>query len=143
VEYSRTGEQLTEHFEGCRLTAYQDVKGLWTIGVGHTGPEVCEGLVWTQEQADAQLLKDIQNAVDHVNRLVTVPLTQDEFDALVDFIFNVGSGNFDRSALLRLLNAGDYQGAAAQFDLWDHAGGKVVAGLLRRREAEKAEFNGI
>ena len=100
-------------------------------------------MVWTQEQADAQLLKDIQNAVDHVNRLVTVPLSQGEYDALVDFIFNVGSGNFDRSALLRLLNAGNYQVAAAQFDLWDHAGGKVVAGLLRRREAEKAEFNGI
>ena len=140
MEYSKQGEALTEQFESCRLTAYPDLKGIWTIGWGHTGPEVVPGLVWTQAQADAALLKDCQNAVDHVNRLVRVPLTQGEFDALVDFAFNAGCGAFAGSTMLKLLNSGNYAGAAGQFELWDHAAGKVVAGLLRRRRAEEAEF---
>ena len=102
--------------------------------------EVDGGQHATQEQADALLLQDVQNAVNHVNHLVTVTLTQSEFDALVDFAFNCGCGAFAGSTLLKLLNAGDYPGAAAQFDVWDHASGKVVAGLLRRREAETQEF---
>jgi lysozyme len=133
---------LTEQFEGCRLTAYMDPlrPGLWTIGYGHTGPEVHTGLVWTQEQAEAALEKDVQWAVSEISRLVRVPLTQGEFDALVDFTFNVGSGNFAASTMLKLLNAGQHQAAAAQFELWDKAGGKAVAGLLRRRQAEVALF---
>ena len=143
MQYSKSGVALTEQFESCKLSAYQDIKGIWTIGWGHTGPEVVEGLIWTQEQADAQLLADIQASAQCVNEVVTVALTQGEFDALVDFVFNVGCGNFSGSTLLRLLNQGDYAGAAAQFDRWDHASGKVVAGLLRRREAEQNEFGGV
>ncbi len=139
--YSKSGLQLTESFEGCRLTAYQDVKGVWTIGVGHTGPDVYEGLIITQDQADAWLLQDVQNAVNHVNSLVTVQLTQPEFDALVDFCFNVGCGAFAGSTMLKLLNAGDYAGAADQFERWDKSGGQVIAGLLRRRQTEVQEFN--
>ncbi len=139
--YSKSGLALTEQFESCRLTAYPDIKGVLTIGWGHTGTDVRPGLVITQEQADALLLQDVQNAVNHLNHLVTVPLTQPEFDALVDFCFNAGCGAFAGSTLLRLLNSGDYAGAAKQLELWDHAGGKVVAGLLRRRQAEAAEFN--
>ncbi len=139
--YSKSGLQLTESFEGCRLTAYQDVKGVWTIGVGHTGPGVYEGLIITQDQADAWLLQDVQNAVNHVNSLVTVQLTQPEFDALVDFCFNVGCGAFAGSTMLKLLNAGDYAGAADQFERWDKSGGRVIAGLLRRRQTEVQEFN--
>jgi lysozyme len=96
-----------------------------------------------QAQADAWLSEDVQSAVGSVNRLVTAPLTQNEFDAVVDFVFNCGSGNFAGSTMLRLLNAGDYLGAANEFDKWDHASGLVVAGLLRRREAEQAEFSAV
>lgn len=138
--YSKDGMRLTESFESCRLEAYQDLRGIWTIGWGHTGPEVVDGLVWTQEQADAQLLLDVQNAVDHVNRLVSVPLSQEEFDSLVDFVYNAGGGAFKDSTMLRKLNAGDYAGAANEFDRWDHADGTVVSGLLRRREAETNLF---
>lgn len=95
----------------------------------------------TQAQADALLLRDVQSAVDAVNRLVTVDLDQAEFDALVDFAFNVGIGALTSSTLLRDLNDGDFVGAADRFDEWDHAGGKVVAGLLRRRRAEMVMFN--
>ncbi len=141
MEYSQNGLHLTEQFESCRLVAYQDVKGVWTIGVGHTGPDVYEGLAITQEQADAWLLQDVQNAVNHVNALVTVQLTQGEFDALCDFCFNCGCGAFAGSTMLRLLNAGDYKNAALEFAKWDKAGGQVVAGLLRRRQTEVQEFN--
>jgi lysozyme len=140
MTYSKTGTALTEQFESCRLVAYQDIRGIWTCGWGHTGPEVVEGLVWTQDQADAQLLADVQSAVNCVNGTVTVTLTQDEFDALVDFVFNVGCVAFEESTLLLLLNQGAFQASAEQFARWDHASGKVVAGLLRRREAETAEF---
>src|SRR5271166_2338336 len=140
MQYSKEGIELTKSFESCRLVTYRDIKGILTIGWGHTGPEVVEGLVWTQNQADTQLVMDLQHAVNTVNRLVTAPLSQGEFDALVDFVFNVGSGNFAGSTLLRLLNAGDVAGAAEEFAKWDHASGQVVAGLLRRREAEVQEF---
>jgi lysozyme len=141
MQYSQTGEQLTEQFEGCRFEAYQDVRGVWTIGYGHTAG-VAPGDACTQDQAEAWLQQDIQWAANAVKHYVTVALTQNEFDALTDFVFNLGIGNFSGSTLLRKLNAGDYAGAAAQFDLWDMAGGQVVAGLLRRRQAETAEFNG-
>jgi lysozyme len=140
MQYSKQGLALTENFESCRLTAYQDVKGVWTIGYGHTGPDVVAGLVWTQNQADTALVCDIQSAVNTVNRLVTAPMTQGVFDSLVDFVFNVGSGNFAGSTLLKLLNSGDTESAAQQFERWDYAGGVQIAGLLRRREAEANEF---
>ena len=142
MQLSKTGLQLIAQFESCCLTAYQDIRGIWTIGFGHTGPEVVEGLAWTQDQADAQLLKDTQYATNTVNQLVKVPLTQGQFSALCSFVFNVGSGNFHSSTMLRLLNSGDYVGAAGEFERWDKSGGVVVAGLLRRRVAEEQEFNG-
>jgi lysozyme len=141
MEYSKQGLALTESFESCRQTAYQDIKGIWTIGWGHVGPEVVDGLVWTQNQADTQLVTDLQNAERMVNTYVTVPITQGIFDALVDFAFNLGTNAARGSTLLKLVNAGDMAGAAAQFQLWDHASGVVVAGLLRRRIAEEQEFN--
>jgi lysozyme len=136
-----TGIALTEQFEGCSLTAYPDVKGVWTIGYGHTGG-VQPGQTCTQEQADEWLQIDIQTAVRAVQTLVKVPLTQDEFNALCDFVFNIGSGNFAASTMLAKLNLGDYAGAAAQFQRWDLAGGNVIQGLLNRRIAEENEFNG-
>ena len=134
-----TGEKLTESFEGCRLTAYQDVGGVWTIGYGHT-KDVKEGDIISLYQAEQFLISDIGWAENVVNDLVTVPLNQDEFNALVDFVFNLGEGNFEKSTLVKLLNNSDYQGATDEFIKWDRAGGKVVVGLLRRRIAEKNEF---
>jgi lysozyme len=143
--YSKTGLHLTESFEGCKLTAYQDIRkglGVWTIGYGHTAG-VRPGMTCTLAQAEAWLAEDVAWAALAVNRLVHVPLSQAEFDALTDFTFNVGCGNFAHSTLLRLLNRDDrdhIQAAAAEFDRWDKDGGKVVAGLLRRRKAEETEF---
>ncbi len=136
-----TGQGLTEQFEGCELTAYQDSGGVLTIGYGHT-EGVTQGMTCTQAQAEAWLSADIQWAVSVVQGAVTVELTQGEFNALVDFVFNAGSANFQSSTLLKDLNDGLYGLAALQFDRWDMAGGKVVAGLLRRRIAEQGEFNG-
>jgi lysozyme len=138
--YGQNGLALTEQSEGCRLAAYQDQVGVWTIGYGHTGTGVVSGLTITQDQAVALLTSDIAAACAYVNQAVTVALQQDEFDALVDFVFNLGRGAFAGSTLLKDLNAGNFAAAADQFDLWDHAGGQVVAGLLRRRQAEEALF---
>ena len=140
MEYSKSGLQLTERFEGVRLSAYQDQAGRWTIGYGHT-EGVQPGDSCTQEQAESWLAQDIEWAASCVNRSVTITLSQGEFDALVDFVFNVGCGNFNSSTMLKLLNVGNYAGAAEQFNRWDRAGGQIVAGLLRRREAEVQEFN--
>ena len=140
MEYSKQGLALTENFESCRLIAYQDIKGIWTIGWGHTGPEVVEGLVWTQDQADSQLVMDLQRAESIVDTCVTVELTQGQYDALVDFAFNLGCNAERGSTLLRLVNENDMADAANEFAKWDHASGQVVAGLLRRRLAEKQEF---
>lgn len=140
LTYDGQGLALTEQFEGCELTAYQDQVGVWTIGYGHTGPDVVAGLTITQDQAQALLAKDVGSAAACVNDVVTVQLSQEEFDALVDFVFNLGAGAFRGSTLLRVLNTGDFAAAAAQFDEWDRAGGAVVAGLLRRRQAETALF---
>lgn len=140
LAYSREGLRLTELFEGDVLTAYQDQRGVWTIGYGHT-EGVHPGQTITQAEAEALLAADIESAVRTVNETVRVKVTQAQFDALVDFAFNVGAGSFRRSTLLKEINAGEFPEAAAQFNLWDHCGGVVNAGLLRRRRAEAAEFN--
>jgi lysozyme len=139
--YSKDGLALTEQFEGCRRTAYRNVGGVLTIGYGHTGSDVTVGLTITQAQAEALLAQNVKHAAGAVNRLVTLPgLTQNEFDALVDFCLNAGCGAFAGSTLLKDLNAGNLAGAEAQFAAWSHVSGQVVAGLLRRRMAEEAEF---
>ena len=140
MEYSLDGLHLTESFESCRLQAYMDSAGVPTLGYGHTHG-VTLGMTCTQDEAEQWLQQDIQVAAQAVNGMVTVALTQPEFDALVDFAFNLGTGNLQKSTLLRLLNAGDYKGAAAEFEKWDRAGGKVMAGLLRRRQAEEQMFD--
>ena len=141
MNYSADGLALTQKFEGCELTAYQDSVGVWTIGYGHTAG-VTPGTVCTQDQANAWLQQDVQWAVNAVNQYVTAPLDQCEFDALVDFTFNLGVGNLVHSTLLRLLNGLDYEGAAAEFPKWNMAGGHVLAGLTARRLAEQEMFNG-
>lgn len=138
---SSRGLDLLKGEEGCRLTAYWDVDG-WSIGWGHHGSDVHPGLCWTQEEADWTLMLDSGFAVDAVNTMVKVPLSQPMFDALVDFVYNEGVGHFETSMLLRKLNQGDYVGASAEFPKWDLAGGQLNDDLRRRRMAEKAMFDG-
>lgn len=133
------GEALIKSFEQCRLAAYSDQRGVPTIGWGHTlGVKL--GDTCTQEQADAWFPKDAQWACNGVLRTVDVPLSQNQFDALVSFVFNVGVRAEAHSTLAQVLNAGNYMMAAEQFLQWNHVDGVVNAGLTRRREAERAFF---
>lgn len=136
-QYSAEGLAMTKRFEGLRLTAYQDSVGVWTIGYGHTGPDVHPGLVITESQATMLLLRDIGRAVDCVNNAVHSQINQHQFDAMVDFTFNLGTEHFLSSTLLRYVNAGMFTAAAAEFPKWDRAGGLTSFPLLERREAEE------
>ena len=138
--YSDAGFALTKKWEGLRVAAYQDQVGVWTIGYGHTGPEVHGGLIISEDQADLLLHSDVAAAVVCVNHAVTADISQCQFDGLVDFVFNLGCGRLLGSTLLRYVNSGQCDLAAAQFLLWDHAGGVVVPGLLARRKDEAAMF---
>ena len=142
MKISLNGIALVKSFENCQLTAYKDTGGVWTIGWGHTGSDVAMGLTWTQDEADWALLQDLTAPTACVNRVVKVPLTQSEFDALVDFTYNCGCAAFEMSDALRMLNSGDYTGASHALENWDHVHGQVIAGLLRRRMAEASMFNG-
>jgi lysozyme len=138
--YSDHGLALTKSFEGLHLEAYRDCAGVWTIGYGHTGPTLAAGQTISEPEAEEFLRADLADAVACVNRGIQSVISQNQFDAMVDFCFNAGRGNFLQSTLLRKLNSGDFAGAAAQFALWVHAGGEVVAGLVRRRKAEAELF---
>lgn len=135
------GLRLLKAFEGLRLRAYQDSVGVWTIGYGTTSG-VRPGMVITEAQAEDLMKRDLQRFEQAVDDLVRVPLTSDQFSALVSFAYNVGEGALASSTLLRLLNQKDYQGAADQLLRWDKAGGETLAGLTRRRRAERALFLG-
>lgn len=141
IVLGRAGTKLIQGFEKLELTAYQDERGIWTIGYGHTGPEVKKGLVWTLQQAADAFTRDTEAACEAVSRLVTAPLNQNQADALVSFVFNLGPTRLEQSTLLRRLNARDYAGASAQFPLWVHAGPFVSEGLVRRRAAERELFD--
>ena len=133
---------LVKASEGCRLTAYRDAVGVLTIGYGSTGG-ITDGQTITQEQADALLLDDLDAAADAVRSMVTVSLTQGQFDALTSFCFNLGAGRLRDSTLLRLLNEGKYDQAANQFQYWTLAGGVRLPGLVKRRAAERSLYLGI
>lgn len=136
---SRTGLPLIKQFEGCKLAAYVCPAGVLTIGWGRT-TNVKRGDTCTQAQADAWLVQEYDAFEKKVKALVKVSLTANQLGALVSFAYNVGTGALGSSTLLRLLNAGDYAGAADQFARWNRAAGRVLAGLSRRREAEAALF---
>jgi lysozyme len=143
MRISDAGLRFIKAHEGLRLEAYPDpgTGGKpWTIGYGHTGPEVVPGLRITAERAEELLRANVARFEAAVTRLVRVPLSQPQFDALVSFAFNTGEGALARSTLLKMLNAGDYSGAAEQFDKWVNAGGKPMPGLIRRRRAERTMF---
>lgn len=148
MKVSEKGRAFIQSFEKCRLTAYRDGGGVWTVGWGHTGPEVRPGFVVTQDQADLLFEDDLQYFECGVEDLVKVPISQDQFDALVSFAYNVGldqdedtrAEGLGDSTLLKYLNRGEYRNAAAEFLKWDHDNGKRVAGLTRRRIAERDMF---
>lgn len=128
---------LVKGFESCVLTAYQDIAGVWTIGYGHTGKDVYAGLVWTQDQADEALEHDLL-AADTLLDLYSPGLSGAPLEALTDFVFNLGIGNYRTSTLCSLVNAKNWPAAKVEILKWDHSNGIVVDGLLRRREAEAA-----
>lgn len=146
------GLALIKEFEGCLqpvkdrggyFRPYYCPAGVLTIGWGHTnhhGRQFTKYDIWSQRECDHELASDMAGFERDVGRLVTVPLDQGQFDALVSFAYNCGAANLSRSTLLRKLNRGDYGGAAAQFPLWNRAGGRVLRGLVRRRAAEQLLF---
>ncbi|MBR3654855.1 MAG: lysozyme [Elusimicrobia bacterium] len=140
MDISQNGIDLIKRFEGCRLTAYKCPANVWTIGYGHTGSDVKQGLTITQEQAEKLLKSDLVVHCNNVSKLVKVPLNQNQFDALVSFEYNLGYGNLSRSTLLALINQKKFKEASEEFKKWKYAGGKVLAGLVKRREAEKELF---
>jgi len=146
MKTSPEGIALMHHFEGCRLIAYPDPAtggDPWTIGWGHTGPEVMRGLVWSQEYADLMFAERLAREFEPgVAALNVGSITQSQFDALVCLSYNIGVRNLTRSTLVRKLQAGDVLGAADQFLVWDKAAGKSMKGLRRRRAAEKMLFLG-
>lgn len=143
--------KLVQQFEGCEkkrpdgnMQAYPDPASggdPWTIGWGSTGPDIKQGVIWTQQQCDARLAADLAefsaSVADAIGGAAT---TQNQFDAMVCFAYNVGLGNLRGSTLLKKHKAGDYAGAADEFGRWNKAAGKVMAGLTRRRAAEAALY---
>jgi lysozyme len=140
MKLNNGGITFIKKFESCRLSAYKDSKGVWTVGWGHTGKDVDSSTTFTQMQADIAFINDASKAVNAVNNLVKQLISQNEFNALVSFVYNVGEGNFKSSTLLKELNNGNYVAAADEFPKWNHSGGIVVNGLTKRRLAEKALF---
>lgn len=142
---SSEGIALLHHFESCRLVAYPDPGSKdgrpWTIGWGHTGPEVKKGLVWTQAQADAAFVRDLEATESLVSQMAP-NASQAEFDAMVSFAYNLGATALRNSTLMKLYKAGDKRGAAEQFLRWNKNDGVIMYGLTKRRTAERSMFLG-
>ena len=139
MNIGQKGIELIKHFEGCELEAYKCPAGVWTIGYGHI-KGVSEGMSITQEQAEQMLLDELKEYENYINELVVVDLSQNQFDALVSWVYNLGPANLKSSTLLEVLNSGDYAGVPDQIERWNKAGGKVLEGLIRRRQAESSLF---
>ncbi len=141
MKINENGLKLLKEFEGCRLTAYRDVGKLLTIGWGHTGSEVIPGLTISQEKADKLLADDLMQFEEGVTKALTAKnVNPNQFSAMVVFAYNVGLANFKMSTLLRCMNKGNPSHAAQEFLRWNKVHGEVVAGLTRRRQAERALF---
>jgi len=140
---NQAGIDLVKRFEGCKLNAYPDPgtgSQPWTIGYGHTGADVQPHTVWTQVQADAVLTNELDNVYETINSICGPNLAENQYAALTSLVYNIGVSNFRTSTLLMLLNKRAYSAAADCFLNWDHAGGKVMPGLLARRQAERELF---
>jgi lysozyme len=134
MQISDAGYRALIGREGRVYKAYQDIRGIWTIGIGHTGPEVHEGLVWTDQQIDEAFKKDTAWAAAEVNRMVTVPMTKNQFDALSSFTYNIGKTGFDHSSALLAFNTA-VMTAANDLLKWEQP-----PSLKGRRESERAQF---
>jgi lysozyme len=147
MKTSAAGIDLIKTFEGVRLKAYKCPADVWTIGVGHTSaagpPKVTAGMTITAAQANKILAQDLVQFENGIDSSVKVPLTQNQFDALVSFVFNVGVGAFQKSTLLKKLNAGNYDAVPGELMKWTKGGGKELPGLVRRRRAEAAMWRGV
>ena len=139
---SKNGIALIKAYEGCELTAYEDAVGVLTIGYGHTGAEAEKGRTITPQEAERLLLEDLAIFERGVTNMVKAKLSQNQFDALVAWSFNLGLGNLRASTLLKKLNSGDMAGAADELLRWDKAGGRTLEGLTKRRHAERSLFLG-
>ena len=143
MQMSQEGrEALLQKFEGCKLKAYRCPAGVCTIGYGHTtaagAPKVVDGMTITQQQADDMLVRDLKQYEASVEGMVHQPLTQHQFDVLVDFAYNAGVGNLKSSTLLKKVNAAQFDDVPTELLKWNKGGGKVLPGLVRRRQAEGA-----
>jgi lysozyme len=135
------GLALIKEFEGLKLTAYQDIGGVWTIGYGSTGPGIKEGMTIPEDWAETYLKNDCDNIAREIEAMLTDDnLTDNAFSALISFCYNLGVGAFHGSTMLKLINQNKITEAADQFSLWIHVDGKEVPGLLRRRLAEQKLF---
>ena len=141
MNISNEGISLIKKFEGCELESYQDSVGVWTIGYGHT-KNIKEGMTISKEQADNMLLNELDEYCEYVEKAVDVTLKQCEFDALVAWTYNLGPTNLNISTMLKKLNNKEYQDVPHEIKRWNKAGGKVLQGLVRRREAESLLFQG-
>lgn len=141
MKISAEGLALIKKFEGCELEAYKCSAGVWTIGYGHT-KGVEEGMTITKDQAEEMLLEELVEYEKAVEEAVHNQLDQCMFDALVSWTYNLGPTNLNNSTMLKVLNAGEYDEVPAQIKRWNKAGGKVLEGLIRRREAEALLFEG-
>lgn len=142
-ETKQAGIDLIRHFEGCELTAYPDPATgdePWTIGVGHTGADVHPGLAITQSEADALLKRDLKRFERGVTLALCTEINDNQYAACISFSFNLGNAAFKSSTLLQKINARDFDCAADEFLRWNKAGGRVMAGLTKRREAERELF---
>ena len=139
LKISQEGVALIKKFEGCELTAYQCSAGVWTIGYGHT-KGIEEGMEITQQEAEDMLVEELHEYENYINDNVTAPLSQNQFDAMVSWVYNLGPANLKASTLLKVLNAGNYDDVPFQMRRWNKAGGVTLDGLIRRREAEALLF---
>jgi len=141
MQISQEGIALIKKFEGCELEAYKCAAGVWTIGYGSTKGVKEEDTI-TQEEADALLLHEMKEYESYVKDSVAVDLDQNQFDALVSWVFNLGPSNLKASTMLKVLNNKEFEEVPSQIKRWNKAGGKVLQGLVRRREAEALLFEG-
>ena len=142
MNISQTGLDLLKHFEGCELKAYQDSVGVWTIGYGHT-KGIYEGIEISQLEAEKMLKDELEGEYEgYINDIPDVPLEQCQFDALVCWVYNLGPTNLKTSTLRKVLNKGAYDDVPEQMKRWNKANGKVLKGLVRRRDSEALLFEG-
>ena len=141
MKTSHEGLALIKKFEGLELTAYQCSAGVWTIGYGHT-KGVQPGDEWSQSHAEHMLEVELEEYEGYINNAVKVALSQNQFDALVSWVYNLGPANLKASTMLKVLNEGKYEDVPYQMKRWNKAGGKVLDGLVRRREAEALLYQG-